>query len=340
MIRSAILSHYAQVATSMKLNTARMLKRARLATVCLVNPNVPIPAVRAIELIECSAIEAGSSTFGIRLALARGTPDLGPLNLLLREEPDLRSALRSLQSHLHVHSRSIRFVLDEGDDTATWATRFALATPYPPTAPQSTEMIVCGMLRSIKWLSGENWSPVLLCLSHAAPGETRTHRTLLGCRVAFDQPFDGLVIRRSDLDRPIAHASPLLRRYAEAYVQSLASASSSDFQGIVTELIHVLLPAGRCSAAALARHLDMDRSTLSRRLAQVDQTYSSLLQTARVALASRSCLAGWPLADVADQLGFAELSIFSRWFRRSFGCSARAWRQVHSPRVSPARRAA
>jgi AraC-like DNA-binding protein len=332
MTRSAILSHYAQVASSMQLDVAAMLRRVGLDAACLLNPNIPIPAIRAVELIELSAIEARSQNLGIRLALARGVPDLGPLNLLLREEPNLRSALRSMRSYFHLHSRSIRFALDEQGDIATLAIAFTLMAPLPFAAPQSTEMVVCGILQAIKWLIGTQWSPTLVCISHPAPADISAHRALLGCRVEFGHCFDGLVLPCGDLDRPITQSSPVLRKYAEEYVRSLASASPSDFQERVIGLIGALLPSGRCSATAVAHHLGMDRSTLSRRLAHVNQSYSSLLQATRVTLAGRSCLSGWPLAEVADQLGFADLSVFSRWFTRSFGCSARSWRRMQRHR--------
>jgi AraC-like DNA-binding protein len=313
----------------MGLDPAAMAKRFGIDTICLVDPNIPVPAIRVMELIETSAIEARSQVLGIKLALARGMPDLGPLNLLLREETNLRSALRSLNSYLHLHSRSTRFVLEETADTATLVTSFTLLK-LPFAAPQSTEMVVCGILQAIKWLVGTEWSPRLVCISHRSPVDIRTHRKLLGCPVEFGHSFDGLVLARTDLDRPIVHSSPLLRKYAAEYVQSLAGASSRGFQEIVSSLIAALLPSGRCSATTAARHLGMDRSTLSRRLAHVNQSYSSLLQSTRMTLASRSCLSGLPLAEVADQLGFADLSVFSRWFTKSFGCSATSWRRMQT----------
>jgi len=334
-IRSATLSHYTQVASSMQLDPAAMLKRVGLDTMCLVDPNIPIPAIRLIQLIEYSAIEAGARDFGIRLALARGVPDLGPLNLLLREEPNLRSALRSMQSYLHLHSRSIRFVLQEHADRATLESDFAMTAPTPLLAPQSTEFIVCGMLQAIRWLIGTGWSPALMCVTHAARGDTRAYRSLLGCRLEFSQSFNGLVLKHADLDRPVTHSNPLLRKYAEEYVRTLAGVSISDLQEKVTELIAALLPTGRCSVTTVARHLGMDRSTLGRRLAHVNQSYSSILQATRVKLAGRSCLSGWPLAEVADQLGFADLSTFSRWFTSSFGCNAKTWRSTHAPPTPP-----
>jgi AraC-like DNA-binding protein len=32
------------------------------------------------------------------------------------------------------------------------------------------------------------------------------------------------------------------------------------------------------------------------------------------------------LTEIAENLGFSELSAFSRWFRGQFGCSPKEWR--------------
>jgi AraC-like DNA-binding protein len=328
-IRSAILSHYAPLCASLGINVSTMLKRVGLDASCLANPNLPIAATRAMELIELSAMESSCHVFGVRLTLARGVPDLGPLNALLREEPDLRSALHSIQSYLHLHSRSVRYLLEEGPRVALLATSFTVNRTPPFVTPQSMEMVVCGTLQMIRVLMGATWSPIRVCYSHAGPESERQHRALLGCPVSFGQPFDGLVIPAKELDRAIAYSNPNVRHFAEVYLKSL-SRDTANFSGNVASLIAALLPSGRCSAGTVAGHLGMDRSTMSRRLASARESYSSLLQETRVELASRSCLSGSSLSDVAIQLGFSDLSVFSRWFHTSFGCSARLWRDRHT----------
>ncbi len=311
----------------MKLKPAEMVRRVGLDPLCLADPNIPIPAISAMELLERSALETGARDFGARLSLARGIPDLGPLNLLLREEPNLRSALRSLQRFLHLHSHSIRIgVAEEGNLTKLLA-GFNLTMSMPFAAPQSTEMVICGILQICRWLIGADWSPVSVCFSHVGTGRAAGHRALLGCRVDFGSTFDGLLLTRADLDRPVKNSSPLLRTYAQQYIESLASNSPSDLAQRVKELIGALLPSGRCSIAAVARHFGMHRATLSRRLAVSEQTFSDLLQATRVELASRAASSGQPLGEVAAQLGFADLSVFSRWFTQSLGCPATVWRR-------------
>jgi len=68
------------------------------------------------------------------------------------------------------------------------------------------------------------------------------------------------------------------------------------------------------------QHLGVDRRTVHRHLAQRGETFSSLVDDVRGELA-QGYLEGNErrLADVADLLGFSELSAFSRWHKRHFG---------------------
>jgi AraC-like DNA-binding protein len=170
----------------------------------------------------------------------------------------------------------------------------------------------------------------MVCFAHPGPANVKRHEALLACPVEFNHSFDGLVLTKRDLVLPIARATPQLRVHAERYVRSLAATSHDDFATAVSTLITTLLPLGRCNAGAVARHLGIDRSTLARRLQTEGLSFSQLLQRERSTLATRACLSGRPLAAIADELGFAAPSTFSRWFAQSFGCSATAWRQQHA----------
>jgi AraC-like DNA-binding protein len=329
LVRSTVLSGYRNVAESLSIDVANLVSAAGLDESCLDDPDIPLPSIKVIKLIEMSAIACGASDFGIRLTLARGIPDIGPLSLLLREEPDLQSALRSLQRYLPAHSRSLRVTFDEINGLPILSTNFAVVAE-PFAAYQSTEMVVCALLQAVRWLVGERWQPARICFAHAGPANRKRHAALLGCRVEFDHNFDGLVLRPRDLALPIAQATPQLRVHAERYVRSLAPAADEKFKDAVAALIGALLPLGRCSAHTIALHLGVDRSTLARRLRKQELSFSELLKRERTRLARQACLAGRPIAVIADELGFASPSTFARWFAGTFGRSTTKWRQQQS----------
>lgn len=324
--RSSILVGYADLAQSLGLNPAVMVERVGLDTRCLVDSEVRISASLAAQLLELSAIEASITDFGLRLAESRGVPDLGPLNLLLREEPTLHHALSSLARYFSVHSTNLAVRLQVQEGMPIVAAEFIGAEQGP--SRQSREMVVASLFKFLLWLKGGEWRPRSVCFSHAAPASLKAYRRIFGCPIHFDQEFDGIVLAQDDLHAALSHADPMLRSHAERYLNSLIATDDDNFEDSVRKLIAVLLPLGRCSAANAAQRLGMDRSTLTRRLARAGQSYSTILQSVRVGLAAhRVATGGASLTSVADALGFSSLSAFSHWFQLTFGRSAREWRR-------------
>ena len=80
----------------------------------------------------------------------------------------------------------------------------------------------------------------------------------------------------------------------------------------------------------MAQHLNLSLRTLLRRLKDEGTTYQQLLdhETSQraVALMNRP---GSTVAQVAEQLGYAEPVTFRRAFRRWFGVSPSEYKQLH-----------
>lgn len=102
------------------------------------------------------------------------------------------------------------------------------------------------------------------------------------------------------------------------------------FTTLVRALIDRQLANGRARVADIADQLNMSRQTLYKRLKEENQTFAALLDQARreqalVFLRDRRRT----LTEVAHQLGFSELSAFSRAFKRWMGQSPAHFRDSH-----------
>ena len=78
------------------LDPAGLLAGVGLDIADLAVPDKWVPAAAVARLLERSAQQSGLEDFGLRLAGLRRLSTLGPLSVVLRQEPDLRSALRLL----------------------------------------------------------------------------------------------------------------------------------------------------------------------------------------------------------------------------------------------------
>src|SRR4051812_26660091 len=98
-IRSATLDGFVELAQFLGVDPVEQLARVGLDPADLAVPDTWIPAAPAAWLLEISAADSGCEDFGLQLSERRRLATLGLLSVVLREEPDLRSALQLLIRH-------------------------------------------------------------------------------------------------------------------------------------------------------------------------------------------------------------------------------------------------
>ena len=329
LVRSACLTHYAEVARSVALDPELMLRRAMLPVNALDRPDVRIAASNVRRLFEMSAAESGVDTFGLRLAGRSALSDLGPVALVIREEPTVGKALQALSRFLHIHHEGLLFRIEPDKDTA----RLTIVS-RGDTRRQATEAAVGTLHRIIRALYGPTWRPLQIHLMHSPPADRSFHRAFFGCDVRFEADFDGIVCRSSDMERPIPWADPKLARYVQERVDELYGRGER-FDAKVAALVRELLGSVGCRIERIAQHLACDRRTIHRRLADSGTTFSEIVDRERAELVARLVEdRTTPLAEIAELLGFSAQSAMARWFRHRFGCSITQWRRDHGPDTS------
>jgi AraC-like DNA-binding protein len=324
-VRTATLDGYLGLARSAGLDPARILADAGIAVADLAVPDKWVPAAAVSRVLERSAIESGLEDFGLRLAGLRRLATLGPLSVVLSQEPDLRSALTLLCRYEHSYNEALRMRLDEDGDLATMRLWFEFGEPAPTR--QALELATAALLGIVRELLGRQWEPLSVCFTHRAPASLTAHRAAFGPRLQFGHEFTGLVFYAVELDAANRASDPLLRPYAEQLRRALGAPPAATVTGQVTQLIEMLLPVGRCSTAQVSRSLAVTQRTLHRQLDAEGQSFSAIVHATREVLAQRYLSADrYSLTDVSELLGFTAPSAFSRWFRERFGVSPTQWR--------------
>ena len=320
LVRSAALTHFAELAAACGLDARALVAAAGLPPRCLGEPDLKVPAHLVGQLLEQAAAQAGEPAFGLRLAESRRLSNLGPLALLVRDEPTLRRALEALMQHIHVHNEAVAVQVDEFGGLL--AIRTELTHDGEGSQRQATELVVGVTCRVLQIFMGAHWHPRLVCFTHAAPPRLAVHHRVLGPAVEFGHEFNGIVCNAADLDAPNPGADPVMARYSQSLLAP-ALARSDRYVDRVRQLIMLLLPRGLCRVEVVAQHLGVDRRTVHRKLVDEDSSFSDLLEAERRALAARYVEGtDRPLTDIAALLGFSAPSVFSRWHAASFGVSA------------------
>lgn len=324
-VRCATLDGFIGLARASGLDPAALLTGVGLDIADLAVPDKWVPAATVARLLERSAQQAQLEDFGLRLAGLRRLSTLGPLSVVLRQEPDLGSALRLLVRYERSYNEALRLRLERATDLASVRLWFEFGEPAP--ARQSTELATAALLGIVRELLGQQWEPLAVCFSHDAPTSLVTHNAVFGPRLRFGHEFAGLVFSAAELDAPNRASDPLLRPYADKFLQALGTPRGDTVADQVKALVEMLLPLGRCSTRQVAHSLGVTPRTLHRHLAAQDESFSEIMHRTREALAERYLATEhYSLIDVSLMLGFTAPSAFSRWFRQRFEVSPTQWR--------------
>src|SRR3954468_1266450 len=130
-IRTNTLTGYAGLARSLGLDPAALMADVHLELADLELPGRWLPAGPAARLLALSAPRGGCPDFGLRMAALRRLGTLGPLSVVLRDEPDLRSAMELLIRHERAYNEALEMRLTEVDGLARAEVWLDFGEPAP-----------------------------------------------------------------------------------------------------------------------------------------------------------------------------------------------------------------
>ena len=156
LTRSAALTDYVEVARAVGVDPYRMLDEVGLPRACLRNPDHKISAGAVGRLLEATARVAGIDDFGLRLAERRGLSNLGPVGLIVREQPTVRKAIEALIQYVGLHSEAQSPRMEDAGDIVTVIVGLVIRRPAPMR--QSIELSMACCIESCVYFSGMHGS--------------------------------------------------------------------------------------------------------------------------------------------------------------------------------------
>lgn len=330
-VRGATLSNYGEVAAQVGLDGAAMLRRFGIDRRALSDPDLQIPAVSVVEMLEASAAASNCETFGLRMAESRQLSDMGAISLLMTHQATLRDALLTMIEYRQLLNPALVVSVEQHGDVVI--VREELLVSGQGETRQAYELALGVLYRIFRALLGPRWRAQSVNFTHPQPADLTVHRRLFGPICEFDSDFSGLTCSSQDLDAPNPTADPILARHAERYVRTLPNAERPSLAQEVRKALYLLLPVGQASIGRVAASLGLNERTLQRRLVAEGADFTGLLNETRRDLCQRYIVnENLPLARVAGLVGYTRQSSFNRWFAEEFGASPTSWRK-HVPSV-------
>src|SRR5262249_26877594 len=139
----------------------------------------------------------------------------------------------------------------------------------------------------IRQFTRDDWRPLEVGFRHAAPANLTLHHQVFGDVVRFGQLTDSMRVDRSQLAWPLRMSDKrllaVLERYAEEALRR--APPPGEYAARVKHALIDLLAEGDCSAATVARRLEINQRLLQRYLAEEGTSVRELVDQMRRELA-------------------------------------------------------
>jgi AraC-like DNA-binding protein len=183
------------------------------------------------------------------------------------------------------------------------------------------DALYAAIVHSGSLLIGDNSVATRLELNYPEPPDSELHHKLFGPVIRFNAQRCAMSFDERSLGIAISTANPVAQEIFRRECDRLSELDRR--RGRVSERVQqLLLQAGSefPTCAQVATQLHMSESTLQRRLAAEGCRYQQLLDEVRYRLANEY-LSGTtlPVAEIANLLGFSDVTNFRRTFRRWSG---------------------
>ncbi len=326
-VRSGSLDGYTQLVVKKGGNPFVLLEKMGINHESLFNPDTMISYRRVADLLELTAKELNSPTFGFELGLEQGLSTLGLLGAHVAKQDSLASVFEVARKYTFMHAQGIDFELH-----------------YRASGVEVVAKVLFDELGQYQQLM-----QLTLALLHKIVLETSQYRTgakqlnlklhnhnmlieqvqcLFNCFVKFCSDNNSLIYPVDMLNIKPTYSSELLNQIISKQFKSYDTLPTTGDLLVVQHAIKMLLPTGECSKESIADSLGMHPKKLERSLKESGTTFRDILEVTRKEVAVETIkMSNMSLTALALNLGYGDFSAFSRSFKKWFGEPPSAYRE-------------
>ena len=279
-------------------------------------------------LFEESAKQTQNDRFGLQFGANFKPRQLGAIGYLAISCPTLAAALRNMEHYFPAHQGQSSFSLFQSSDFLRL--NYRILDPRIDGKRQDAELSMGMFLNIFRGALGQQWVPLEVCFEHNSVGNTNFHEAVFGAPIKFGRRTNSLAFKRCDLDAVMPDCDPYLFSVIESFLKSRTALTTdpTNFAAVVRHQLKLQLCGAPLTVNETARILGISSYSFQRQLKEHGLSYRDLLKATREELALHYLQnADIPLTEVAAQLGYSELSAFSRAFRSWTGIGPQRYRR-------------
>ncbi|MBL8419646.1 MAG: AraC family transcriptional regulator [Dechloromonas sp.] len=303
-----------------------LLKTFGLSEELFHHPENTMPYQLMGRVVNACARATGCPHFGLLLGQRGNASSMGATGFLMRNAPDVVTALNEAIINVDLHDRGARPFIEVGDEITVLG--YSIYQSGIEGEDQITDGSLAVMWNIMRALCGPEWFPVEIRFRHDTPADVGAYRHFFQAPLRFNAVHNALVFKTSWLTKPVRLADPLLRQHFQQHIQEMRHYSNQDFRDKVYQSVMLLLGTQRCTINGLAQHFSMHKRTMSRRLNEAGTGFRELHSEARHNTA-RQLLSDTKssIEAIAILLGYSDATAFNRAFSKWEGVSPAKWRR-------------
>lgn len=284
------------------------------------------PVKKMLKLWSLAVERTGDPCFGLTVGTQWHPTTWHALGYAWFASATLEEALKRLARCSAMITTAGEFVLEERSaDFKFSVLPHFVETPAPDAVMDGVMTNIVIMCR-VSY--GDDFNPLRVSFAHSGDGCRRRRREFFRSPVEYGAEENGVHFDKESLRKPLPTANAELAHSSERVISDYLTrigigTTTSSVQAILIDL----LPSGEVTEESLAASLNLSQSSLQRRLKKEGTTYRAVLQEVRCDLAGKMLEDGSKtLNEISFLLGFAELSAFSRAFKRWTGIAPSEYR--------------
>jgi AraC-like DNA-binding protein len=325
LLRSGAIEGYSALVTELGHNPVSLLRDGGMVVAQLREPNSYLSYEKTADLLDDTARHCQEPLFGLRLASRQNLLAIGDVALSGSRQPTVGEALNFARQYLYLHASGLHLEVSRRGERAEIRFKFDFTNDLG--LQQLRQLSGAHLFNAVKILTGADSPQIRL---HLQQGTLKTQgwsfADVYG-KVRFDSSFDGVSFPFDYFKRAPLADEVLMREHWNNRMQLLKTQYPDNLKAQVCHLIGSLLNTGECNIDAVSHSLGLQPRVLQKRLKAENISFSRLLQDTRLDIARQNLLLDkTSITDLALNLGYADVSVFSRHFKQWTGVSPRNWR--------------
>ena len=321
MLDSVLLHGAAELITTLGGDAQQIALRADVPRIALKDAGVPVLGYAMTDFFEIAAETCQCRSFGAQMAMRSGLAVVGPIWPLLETAETIGQMVDDLVTHFSIYSEAAVIGLDHSADGVLMS--FESRAGHCESEVQMMEYslgITCAELRRH---CAASWQPATVQFRHRAPIGWAHHLALFGPNLMFEQDRNAIFIDTTTLSQRRVTPKVDARYALEAEMRALREVQSHSIIAQVETVIRARGDLAAMTIETVSAKLSMSQRSLQRQLTQAGSSFSKILETVRADLALKYVRqTQLSLGQIAEILGYSELSAFTRAFRRWHGQTA------------------